>query len=281
MNKHTKLIFIFLLFCASSFAQDSLFAKIQKTKYYHYLRYADSTSQNHLLIINYQFMVNPVGKTFGAQGLIPTFGFNIARLFSKKIIIAACLDFKAFPGFATKKLSSQFVSDFNKNYTQTYHTPLDSANTYTVKEGINSNSIISGNDVFNIGIMISLFPQRYGGILLQVKHGEDDFEFHSVLNNKYVDGGGRDKFPMGISDNWTYELTLKPYAFFSNSYISFTSGSDDIIWKSICVSFFYERLNFKSAEFNGTPLSTMVKPEFMNKYGIDNRFGFKIGFAFY
>lgn len=240
------------------------------------------THQNHYLLVGYNYMLNPVGKTIGAQGTIASIGFNVARFLSKQITIGIVADAKFVPGISTKKLSKEFITDFNNAFIPTYSNVQDSANAYVIKAAVNSDvAQITGNSVFNIGLMVSLFPQKYGGLLLQVKYGSRGFQVHGVYGNPYVNQGGNDKVPMGVVSNWTCELTFKPYAFFENAYIDTENYSAYDIGKTISLSIFYERLNFQSANFNGTNFSQMVNTSFMDKYGIDNRFGFKVGFMFY
>jgi hypothetical protein len=86
---------------------------------------------------------------------------------------------------------------------------------------------------------------------------------------------------MSVSGNWIYEITFKPATLFGDTYVFTDRENDYKFLKSFVLSLYYERLNLKSAEFNGTKIDKMVSSDFINKYGIDNRFGFKIGFAFY
>jgi hypothetical protein len=83
---------------------------------------------------------------------------------------------------------------------------------------------------------------------------------------------------MEVRGNWTYQLTFKPAALFRNTYIADYEG---YFLNMIVISFYYERLNFQSAVFNDTKLADIVSEDFMSNYGIDHRFGFKIGFALY
>lgn len=250
--------------------------------YWEFLRYPNDKSQNHFFTYNYQFFYSTTGKTLGARGTMANFGINLARFFSTKIILGVVADIKILPGVWPIKPSNSFTSDFNTNFLKTYDTQTDSANASVVKDAFNNNNQnIIGQNIFNFGVAVSLFPQKYGGILLQVKYGSTGFQIHGVNGNKYINNGGNDKVGMYVSGNWIYEITFKPAAFFYNTYIFTDRETDDKFFNSFVLSFYYERLNLKSAEFNGTKLDKMVSNDFINKYGIDNRFGFKIGFAFY
>lgn len=250
-----------------------------KNTYLNFLREPSAESQNQLFTFNYQFMYGAFGKTMGANGLIPNFGINLARFFSRKIIIAGVADLKLVPGMWAPNTNKEFLNDFNSNLISTFNNQLDSANASIVSFAFNNGQIF-GNNVFNFGIAFSLFPQKYGGILIQVKHGTTGFYLHNVYNSPYVNGGGSDKVPISNSGNWVYELTLKPFAFFKNTYYNIREENFKFA-NSFIISFYYEKLNFKSAEFNGTTIDKIVSQTFLNKYGIDNRFGFKIGIGLY
>ncbi|MBA3665460.1 MAG: hypothetical protein H0W61_14790 [Bacteroidetes bacterium] len=279
-KQNTILLLIICLTSLSSFSQDSL--RHDKKNYVDFLHYPDENSQNHFLMCNYQFFYSAIGKTIGARGTMASFGLNLARFFSTKIIIAAVADIKLLPGIWPIKPSSNFTSEFNNSFIKTYDNQVDSANANIVQSAFNQQGRpIIGQNVFTAGVALSLFPQKYGGVLLQVKYGGMGFQIHGVYGNKYVNNGANDKVGMGVTGNWIYEITFKPVAFFENTFINTTKNEEGKFGKSFVLSFYYERLNFKSAEFNGTKVTQMVSSDFINKYRIDNRFGFKIGFAMY
>lgn len=255
-----------------------------KSKYLKFLIAPDSSSQNHLFSFSYQYMLNPIGKTIGSQGMISNFGINLARFFSKKIIIGISLDLKWIPGMSTKKINNEFTSDFNSHFIKQYDNPQDSANAYIMKTVFNNGygPSLYGNGISNIGIMISLFPQKYGGVLLNFKTGNTSFKIHSVYDNPYVKNGKVDAAYLTLINNYIIDITFKPYAFFKNAYVSKINsfGFNDIL-KRFVISVFYQRLNFSSAEFNGTKISSMVDSAFNSKYKTDNRFGIKLGWGIY
>jgi len=281
--KNKLYITIFLSLSAQVFGQtpkDSL--QNAPKNYWEFLRYPNDKSQNHLFSYNYQFFYSAIGKTLGSRGTMANFGVNLARFFSTKVILGVVADIKILPGVWPIKPSSSFTSDFNNNFQKTFDTQTDSANSSVVKNAFNNGGQnIIGQNIFNFGVAFSLFPQKYGGILLQAKYGVTGFQIHGVNGNKYINNGGNDKVGMYVSGNWIYEITFKPAAFLYNTYIFTDRETDDKFLSSFVLSFYYERLNLKSAEFNGTTIDKMVSSDFINKYGIDNRFGFKIGFAFY
>jgi hypothetical protein len=134
-----------------------------------------------------------------------------------------------------------------------------------------------------LGLMFSLFPHKAGAIMLQVKRGGVGYQAHALVfeNASVPNISGNDKYPFTISKSWKYELTFKPQAFFEDAYIDVNNQEPGDFWKTFSISFFYEKINFKTAEFNGTKFSTFLTNDFMTKYAFDNRFGFKIGFSLY
>jgi hypothetical protein len=240
-----------------------------------------SRPQNQPVTYQYKYIYSPYGNTFGARGLMANFGLNVAKIFSDKFILGPVIDFKVNPGRHRILASTDFLSDFNNSFTALNSTALDSANSDVIKDNFNGG--ILGNSIFNYGIMFSLFPNKYGGILFEIKTGVTFLQaYRNIYGNTYVNGGDNDRFPFSTRKNLICEMRFKPYALFTNSYVD-TDGDIGFreFLKTIAFSFYYERFNFKSTEFNGTKLSQVVSAEFMSKYGIDHRFGFKIGIAFY
>ena len=254
---------------------------LELRKYFKGIVTPEPEDQNHLFNFQYKYMYSPWGKTIGARGGMFNFGINLGRFFSNKIIIGPVADMKLYPGGArANKLTSEFLNDFNASFTLNNSTLLDSVNSLVYSSNFNKDGI-RGNSMFNLGVMISLFPQKFGALMLQIKKGGTSFQFHNMIyGNTFVNGGGNDKVGMWVSNNWTYELIIKPFAFFRNTFYSKYHGGQ-YLSNSFVISFYYERLNFRSSEFNGTKLIEIVNDSFISKYGIDNRFGIKIGLAFY
>lgn len=278
---YTRIFIVLCFFIATKiYTQDSI---KPFPRYIRFLRHPSPASQNHLITASYQYMLSPVGTTLGAQGTIANIGLNIARFFSRKFVLGISYDLKYIPGISTKNPGRQFVRDFNDAFITSYSTPLDSANAYVVRYALNDNgSHITGNNVFNLGVIFSPFPQKYGGLLFQVKYGVNGYNIHGrIYENKFIEGGGRDFYSISVSKNWTYELSFKPAAFFGNTFLNTEDYEPSEIWEGFIISFYYQRLNFATAEFNGTPFSKMTSDEFNKKYALDNRFGIKLGMSFY
>lgn len=271
----------FLFLCLCSTLGFALNAQQHSSSYFQFLK-QDSMGQNHLLQVGISSHYSGFGKTLHTRGLIANFGVNLARLFTKKMVFGVCADYKIIPGIGQIRASNQFKTDFNDNLILKQAQPLDSANARVYSSNLNANPI--GSIMGTIGLMISPFPQRYGGLMLQVKYGVSSYFFHNdVYGNAYVDSGAYDKVPMSVSGNWTYELIVKPFSFKRNTHYSKYDSEEnfDQFCNAFTISLFYTRLNFKSASFNGTNLSHVVEAPFMERYGIDHQFGFKIGLNLY
>ncbi|NOQ74805.1 MAG: hypothetical protein GQ574_22515 [Crocinitomix sp.] len=239
-----------------------------------------SRPHNQPVTYQYKYIYSPYGKTFGARGLMANFGLNFAKLDNDKIIFGPIMDFKLNPGRHRILAPNEFLSDFNDSYSPVNTTPQDSAYSQVIHQNLNGG--ILGNSILNFGIMFSAFPNRYGGILFEIKTGITYLQAHSnIYGNTFVNGGGNDRVAFTTTKNLICEMTFKPYAIFKNSYIEGNYFDFIEFLKTIAISFYYERFNFKNTEFKGMEVRELVPDEFMTKYGVDNRFGFKIGLAFY
>ncbi|MCC6372671.1 MAG: hypothetical protein IT236_16830 [Bacteroidia bacterium] len=250
-----------------------------KNKYLHFLAQPGKGAQARMLTVSYQFLYSPPGGAFRTCGLYPGFGWNLARFVSDKFILGICVDAKGVKGFTRQYFSSEFTNDFNSAYIQQYTDPRDSARAGYVKDAINGKGM-HGNYLGNIGIMFSPFPQKYGGILIIVKKGYRDYPIFGTYGDKRIADGERENVSFDLSGNFSLEVSLKPVALFQNTYINLNEEEFDIS-KLFTLSFYYERLQLKNASFDGMPLKNMVNASFMNKYGITQSFGFKIGLMLY
>ncbi|MDQ3112206.1 MAG: hypothetical protein M3R17_20165, partial [Bacteroidota bacterium] len=195
------------------------------------------------------------------------------------LVIGIVCDIKLIPAWGRINYPNQFRSDFSDACFVPSSEP-DSLNAGLVCSAVEYGSL-KGNNMFYGGLMLSLWPHKAGGIMLQVKRGLVGYEMRNVFGSVGTGIGGYDKYPFTISRNWKYELTFKPAAFFMNTHlIVYDSDIQDFL-KTFSISLFYERVNFTTAEFNGTAFSSFLTAGFMSKYAIDHRFGFKIGLSLY
>ena len=273
------LIFITKNICAQIKDPD-IIKFISKYKYPKFLFLADSSSQAKLFTVGIQYLHTTNYQTLKPGGTSFSLGFNLARLFTKKRILGVFIDIKGIKGFTKQKFSSEFVSDFNLNFNSNYNSQEDSARAYLLNSRINSSNM-SGNYRGDIGVMFSLFPQKFGGIMLAVKKGYRSYVIHGIYGNPFIGKGKNEKAYFDLDYNYAIEIILKPYSLFKNSFfITQTSSVIDIL-KLVTIGFYYEQTNLLDADIEGLPIKSIVSKSFMDKYGMTNMYGFKIGLALY
>jgi len=266
MTKKINLVLIILFYSGYSFA----FVNGN-----HSFNKKDSLNRNqtYLFAANYGFMASPIGKAISNQGLVLNFGINPAYLFSSKIILGISGDLKLSGGFQ-KQGNDQFKNDVVSNIITQYNSPLDSVNIRVVKNVLTNNheNYITGGRCANLGVMFSPFPNKIGGLMLQVRTGTKIFRIETP-NNEIIN---REYSYLTISKNWIYEVLFKVWTFKNEGFPNIAHYKSSII-----LSFHYERVNFGTSEFNDISISQMLSNNFMEKYRIDHRFGFKIAWGFY
>ncbi len=241
---------------------------------------SSASAQNYWFTGQYTFVNSCVGNTISSRGLTLNLGFNLAKIFSDKIILGVTADLKVLPGLWKPKTSSTFLNDFNHSLISPQN-DFDSINMSIVSQNYNQGGLV-GNNKYYIGGMLSLFPQKYGGLLFEAKYGNTYFQArNNVFNNPNIAQHGFNRNSISTSGNWIISLTIKPMSFFKNTYIDRKKMVGQDFLKSLSVGFFYERFRYGSAQFNGTQLSDFMNDDFNHRFSMDNRFGFKIGFSFY
>lgn len=255
-----------------------------KNKYIKYILHPDSHSQARLFSWHFQYLYSPWGKTFKTGGTCLTYGINLARLFSRKFILGLSANLKVNRGFTKQKFSNEFLNDFNNSFITSYLNPSDSIAAYTVKNAINDvgGYGFHGNYYGDIGIIFSPFPQKFGGILLSFKRG---YRNYPIFIGPWLDQFFPDIKDVNVGlemrSNYSFEVAIKPYTFFHNGFKIFGSIERKDIWRFITLSFYIEQLNLKDANFQGVRFDNMVNSNFISKYGVDRRYGIKLGFALY
>ncbi len=240
-------------------------------------------AQARLLTFSWQYSYTFEFESFRSGGLQATFGLNVARFFSNKMVIGICADIKAVKGLTQQQFSNDFINDLNEGFKTEYNNPSDSAKAYIIRDAINDvpGHGFYGNYSGNLGIMFSLFPQKYGGVLISAKRGYRDFPIFGTYGNAYIDDGLLDNTLFQVKKNYSAEISFKPYTLFKNGYVSIYNSSIADIWKLISIGFYYEQLNLENANFNGIPFSKIVNAKFINRYGVDHCYGVKMGLALY
>ena len=278
------ILFLHIAFQTTGQTKDSLsvtqrFAR--DNKFFHFFLFRDSTSQNYLFTLALKYQITAHTNSFSSNGAYAHIGLNLARFFSKKIILGVFYELKPLHGpFYPQPASSQFKTDFNNNFNTTYNSQEDSAVAYTLRRALIGGYMSSGN-FGSYGIMVSLFPNKFGGILLSLKRSGSGYRVGGVYGDSLIENGTAENLYFNADKNYGLELSFKPYAFFKNSYINFEQRTSQKFLKAITCSIYYERFNLKDADFGGVKFTDMVTKGFISKYGATNRFGFTIGWSLY
>ena len=171
-----KLLLIFLLLNFELQAQTDTI-KIPKFisdhPYLNQLYIPADDAQARLLTCSWQYLYSYQFESFRTGGMQLSVGVNVARFFSNKFVIGIIADVKGVKGLTQQHFSDDFINDFNESFITEYNKPSDSAKAYVISQAIND---VPGHGFFgnysgNLGIMFSLFPQKYGGVLISAKRG--------------------------------------------------------------------------------------------------------------
>ncbi len=273
------LTILLLLFVITVNGQSSDTTK-RNRKYVDYLFTPDENTQSALVNFRAQYLYVQPDKPFRRGGLNFNFGLNLARFFSKKIILGVCLDTRfIFAGQTRQNFSQQFVSDFNCSQINSNPTLRDTVRSQVLYDAINSNGVtIKGNHPLYFGISFSPFPQKYGGILIEFKRGGSSYLFFGNYNAKLLSDHDENEAAMLLTyNNLAIDITFTPYKFFSSKRVGFDNSKVKDFYKFIVISLCCEKFSLKNAKFSGQPLSAMVSQDFISKYSDKYYFGIKLG----
>ncbi|MGZ4078923.1 MAG: hypothetical protein ACXVDW_15670, partial [Bacteroidia bacterium] len=217
-------------------------------------------------------------------------GLNLARFFSKKIILGMNVDFKIWGRNTKQFLSNKFIDDFNSAFVYSYSDEKDSARALYLQNAVNGTNghSFKGNIFADVGISFSPFPSKYGGILFQVKRG--DREIFITGNAGFLPPPYKNETYVPIfyiTKVYSFELSFKPISIFKETETDFNKITHyqkrkiSRICEGIIVSFYYEKLQLKNANVDGMSLDKMLNQRFISKYNNLNNFGIKIGLGIY
>lgn len=259
----------------------------------------DTNSRTHYVYLSYGYTRAPRNVTFTTGGGRFEIGLNVARFFSDKFFLGITFGTQClFSNSVNQNLSNEFVTDFNNNFFLNADNLEDSAQALTLKGGINNKNKfgINANLINSFGILFSPFPDRFGGIALQVNYASNLFGFYGVNNIRpRVYDWDSNLTSLHSIRSWQYEIKLKPYYFFKKGKVVVLNEDNEQyfptksefkntalnIAKATTISFYLETLSFKNTGFAGKSLNEYVKQPFLDKYEKDYHFGFKIAFAVY
>lgn len=280
-----RLLFLCIIFAhLSCYSQKGpLNRAIDNHSYLGYLLKDTLGVQASLMNLSINYLSIPEKKSLAVGGLNISIGLNIARFFTKKIILGASMDYKGFPGNSKRKFSNEFISDFNSNYIPSQNTPEDSAIAYTLKGAINGESDFGsrGGEFLNFGICFSPFPQKYGGFIVELKTGFRTVPFHGTYTRDVLFKGENRDVYLQMKGNYSVIVGFNPYKFLKAPKVTLGNATPKDFYKFISIRFYYEKITFRNAEFHHIPIDKIVKEDFISKYSSIDNFGFAIGFAFY
>jgi len=250
--------------------------------YVRLLIYGDSSTRCSLVNFSYKFLVNAGTEGFAFKGAHLGLGLNIARFFTDKFIAGVCIETKQWQGGLKQQLPAAFREEFAA-YLQPVTGNEDLENAANVLEGGISGQAgysITGNGFSAVGIQLSPFPDRYGGLMLTISRGGGIFSFNGPPNEIYHPEKGGSYLDLSMRRDIGMELCMSPYKFLRfRERESLADPSYRFILRAVTVSFYYERLSFSRSRFYTEPLSTFVTSGFFTGMKPVKNIGFKIGFG--
>jgi hypothetical protein len=223
----------------------------------------------------------PDNISFSTNGTHISLGFNVARFFTKKMILGVCFDLKFFSGLKKQNFKTEFTTDFNSNFNYNYSNENDSLHGFALKSIINENdkTYAYSNRFQNIGIEFSPFPNKYGGIVLQIKSGFREYRTAASGYN-LSDTDNRNTYLL-MRKCLSFNLLFNPYLFFTTKRNNFINPKPKDFFKYILVSLYCEKLNLDDATYGGVAIQKLVNQNFIDKYSSKYNFGVKLGFGLY
>lgn len=283
MNLKILIAFIILINFIEAQAQKNDAGDSLTQKYVDFLKY-DSLGQTEFFFMGYHYLNVPNSKNFKTGGTILNLGFNVARFFSKKIIVALAVDWKYFFGYTNQSFTNEFVDDFNSNFISEQSSLTDSLRANILKDAINSvpGHDFNGNQFGNIGIAFSLFPKKYGGIMIQLKKGWVSYPINGDEGKEALGKQSDQNLPkFNLNNNFFIDLSFKPYRFFNSERVDIESFKWKDLIKKVSITLYYERINLVNSNYDGLKLDKIVGRNFVSKYNNQQNFGIKIGLALY
>jgi hypothetical protein len=283
MIKNLLLLLVIIFAINNAHAQESDSTDSMKVKYGDFLKY-DCLSHTYFVFGGYHYLNVPKSANFKTGGTILNVGFNVARFFSKKIIVGVTADWKYFFGYTNQSFSNEFVTDFNSSFIDEQNSLTDSLRANILKDAINgvSGHGFNGNQFGNIGIAFSLFPRKYGGIMLQIKKGWISYPINGDEGKEELGKENDQNLPtFSLKNNIFVDLTFKPYRFFNSERVNVEIFKWKDLFKKIAITLYYERISLEKSDYDGLRLENIVGDDFVSKYGAQQNFGIKIGLALY
>jgi hypothetical protein len=254
----------------------------QKGAYIEFLK-ADTAAGNSFFYGGAHYALAPIETDFRFGGIYGQVGFNVGRLFSKKILVGVTVDFKGWKGFNSWKPSDAFKTDFNAAYLPSVTTPEDLAKAEMIKNAVNDveDKNFQGNYFGRIGLSISPFPRAFGSFMLTLQRGYSSFPMYGYYDNPNIDNSDSDFAFLDFGRVYSGAVYFKPFTFSKKiRRTSLSAAKED--WKNyVTVGIHYERLNLYESSFYGISFNDVVSTEFLDKYAVQQRFGISFGVSIF
>lgn len=216
------------------------------------------------------FEMNVTGKVLPSSGLQVGLGINLARIFTKKIVLGLYGEISLAASFSSNNHYNYLENSINQNilYAQTNYT--DSVKALFLSNAFNKDQF-RGCYRSSYGLAFSPFPDKYGEIILFISKGKSLYPFYGKYDNPImpIDGG----YSQSIEVPTTFKATLmfKP--------LTLTKMKDENFLKDhVQLGFYFQKTSLKDASLSFSTLSTYLKPEFFTgNRKSEIQFGMRLG----
>lgn len=265
IRKYLFTVFVFIAVCASAQNTQPDTARLRKDPVY----------------ISYGFSQTIHGKVLPVSGANFNIGLNVAGFFRKKYILGVMVEGRVFKFLGSNRRYGRIRSDVNATINYSQPDERDSARVLFLSDAFNSNADrhFFGSNQYRYGIIFSPFPDKFGGFLLAVKRGVNNYPISGAY--KFLDivkYESESYIYLDLPVDASVELTCKPFLFL---YKKRQGKYIDVISRNLFVSVFWDRVSMNRARINQSKLTNFLHPDFFARNGTDNHFGFKVSFGFY
>ncbi len=234
---------------------------------------------------SYNFSKVIKGDIMPSNGTYASLGLNLLYPLKKQFLFGIVVDYRAMKMMGTNRHFKQLTTDINHFLISDFDNPLDSTVSFFISQafnndgGINSGKTIVfwGSYLFHYGFMISPYPNKYGGLMLQIKRGVYIFPIYGSYGNPNFHNGENENITLGIPTTLHLQLTCKPLTFFKKRKDNYKSPFRN----HLLVSVFYEEISLRKARIDSKPWDKYFDPKFFEKNDNNWHFGLKISYGIY
>lgn len=221
------------------------------------------------------FEINVIGKIMPSSGLQLGLGINLARFFTKKIVLGLYGEMSFAAPLSSNNQYHNLTSNINENVIYNQSNYVDSVKATLLTNAFNKDQF-SGCYRSTYGLAFSPFPDKYGEIILFVSKGKSIYPFYGQYDQPNAPNEG------GYAQNIEIPTTFKATLMFKP--LTLTKMKEKNFLKDhLQIGFYFQKTSIKDASLTYSPLSTYLKPEFFTsnrkseiQFGI--RLGIGIGF---